>query len=140
MIEATERVLLVVAVMVIGDGLNCTMNGVLRGSGRQALGATMNITYFWTLALPFGNYLAFRRGLGVDGLWWGLVTGGYCLTATLTVVLLSTNWDWQVERAKLLTAHMGVPGATPSEEGDENGYVRVPDADPAPAPAAEPEA
>lgn len=38
----------VLALTLPGDGLNCVLSGVLRGAGRQALGACLNlVTYWW---------------------------------------------------------------------------------------------
>jgi MATE family multidrug resistance protein len=30
---------------------------------------------FWGVAIPVSRHLAFERGLGAPGLWWGLVCG-----------------------------------------------------------------
>lgn len=34
-------------VMQFGDGFNCTIGGVLRGAGRQELGALLNLMSYW---------------------------------------------------------------------------------------------
>lgn len=42
---------------------------------------------YWCCGIPLAAYLAFRRGLGLEGLWWGLVCintvqarmGGVCV-------------------------------------------------------------
>lgn len=107
--------LLIVACAILGDGINCTLNGMLRGCGRQTLGAGLNVTSFWGVALPLGWVLGFRRGWGVSGLWWGLVTGNYLLTGTLLVVLATTDWGHQVRRASRLTEGLEA-GATSDEE------------------------
>lgn len=39
--------LLVVAVVVAGDAINCLAQGVLRGAGRPGLGAVLNIVGYW---------------------------------------------------------------------------------------------
>lgn len=80
------------------------MAGVLRGCGRQKIGATINLIMYWGLGLPFSCFLAFRVGMGAMGLWTGLAC-----TASLQALLLSYvvfKFDWQAEatRAKQLIA------------------------------------
>ncbi|EFN59041.1 hypothetical protein CHLNCDRAFT_19008 [Chlorella variabilis] len=56
-----------------GDGLNCTISGVLRGAGRQELGALLNLGSYWGLGLPTAYLLAVKGGLELKGLWGGLI-------------------------------------------------------------------
>ena len=46
--------------------------GVLRGCGRQSLGAAVNVAFFWFLGLPLAWVLGFQAGFGIEGMWWGL--------------------------------------------------------------------
>lgn len=46
--------------------------GIVRGCGRQSLGAKINLISYWVLGTPLCYTLAFKVGLGVQGLWWGL--------------------------------------------------------------------
>jgi Na+-driven multidrug efflux pump len=39
--------------------------------GRQHLGAAFNLVAYYILALPIGITLAFKTGLGLQGLWIG---------------------------------------------------------------------
>ena len=48
------------------------MSGVLRGCGRQVLGACVNIVSFYILALPVGISLALAAKMGTLGMWIGL--------------------------------------------------------------------
>jgi MATE family multidrug resistance protein len=47
---------------------------VLRGQGRQHLGAAFNLVAYYVLALPLGIALAFQWGYGLPGLWIGTYT------------------------------------------------------------------
>ncbi|KAL6767870.1 hypothetical protein ACKKBF_B36925 [Auxenochlorella protothecoides x Auxenochlorella symbiontica] len=113
-ISLAADTLLIVACAILGDGINCTLNGMLRGCGRQTLGAVLNVASFWGVALPLGWALGFRLNWGVRGLWWGLVTGNYLLTASLLVVLATTDWGHQVRRASTLTE--GLEAGPPAED------------------------
>ena len=46
--------------------------GVLRGSGRQFLGAAINAFSYYVFGLPIGISLALATDLGVKGMWIGL--------------------------------------------------------------------
>jgi multidrug resistance protein, MATE family len=49
--------------------------GVVRGAGRQTIGAITNFISYWMLGLPLAALLAFRFHLGIHGLWGGLLVG-----------------------------------------------------------------
>lgn len=48
----------------VADGLANSCGGVLRGQGRQHLGAAFNLIAYYVLALPLGISLAFKFGQG----------------------------------------------------------------------------
>ena len=71
----------------LGDGTNAVLQGLLRGAGRQETGALTNLLTYWCCGIPLAAFLAFKRGMGLEGLWWGLVVintlqGGIMLTIT----------------------------------------------------------
>ena len=51
------------------------ISGVLRGSGRQYVGAIANFVCYDVIGLPLGVVLAFKARMGTIGLWTGLATG-----------------------------------------------------------------
>jgi hypothetical protein len=63
-----------VASFQVADGLAGSCGGVLRGQGRQHLGAAFNLVAYYVLALPLGIALAFHWGYGLPGLWVGTYT------------------------------------------------------------------
>ncbi len=69
------------------DGLQAVAGGALRGAGDTHAAMLANILGFWALGLPLGLWLAFRRGMGPAGLWWGLVAGLAAVAAVLIVRL-----------------------------------------------------
>jgi MATE family multidrug resistance protein len=48
---------------------------MLRGCGRQNLGAYINLTGYYIIGLPVGIYLTFIHKMGLIGLWVGLTIG-----------------------------------------------------------------
>lgn len=79
-------VLPIAATFQIVDGLQVVGSAVLRGMGRTVPAALINLLGFYLVALPLAYALAFRVGLGVAGLWWGLAAG------LATVALLLVLW------------------------------------------------
>src|SRR6266702_190149 len=70
-VALVAQVMPLVASFQVADGLAGSCGGVLRGQGRQHLGAAFNLLAYYVLALPVGITLAFRGGYGLQGLWVG---------------------------------------------------------------------
>jgi MATE family multidrug resistance protein len=87
------------AALVAIDGLNAACSGILRGCGRQKLGAAVNVAGYWILGLPTAAALAFGAGMGERGLWCGL-TAGAGFQAVVLLFLLA-RWDWQREASRV---------------------------------------
>ncbi|KAG1857342.1 MOP flippase [Suillus subalutaceus] len=83
----------------IADGLANSCGGVLRGQGRQHLGAMFNLVAYYILALPIGITLAFKTGIGLQGLWIGQVIGLFTVgLSEYGMVWLGTNWDREIQK------------------------------------------
>lgn len=77
----------IAAVFQIVDGIQVVAGGALRGAADTKIPALIALVGFWGLGLPLGWSLAFHRGLGAPGLWWGL-TGGLASAAVLLMIRL----------------------------------------------------
>ncbi|GAB4817791.1 hypothetical protein N2152v2_004837 [Parachlorella kessleri] len=98
-IDTTAAVLPVLALSLFGDGMNCVLSGVLRGAGRQGLGAALNISTFWCMGLPLAGLLAFKAHLGITGLWAGLAATTMVQAVAIMTIVLRFNWEREAERA-----------------------------------------
>ncbi|KAG0698195.1 MATE efflux family protein [Suillus ampliporus] len=98
-VRLVSKVMPLVASFQIADGLANSCGGVLRGQGRQHLGAMFNLVAYYILALPIGITLAFKTGLGLQGLWIGQVIGLFIVgLSEYGVVWLGTNWDREIQK------------------------------------------
>ncbi|KAF7289406.1 MATE efflux family protein [Mycena chlorophos] len=70
-VKLVAAVIPLVASFQVADGLAGSCGGVLRGQGRQHLGALFNCVAYYVLALPLGLTLAFQTTMGLRGLWTG---------------------------------------------------------------------
>lgn len=87
-------------IFMMGDALQATNGGVLRGLGRQRLVFWLNILAFWILAIPVGSLLTFVGSSGVAGLWWGYVVGIYVAGIVgISVLRLRISWEEEARKA-----------------------------------------
>ncbi|KAJ3043297.1 hypothetical protein HDV00_005300 [Rhizophlyctis rosea] len=94
------KVLPYVALFQISDGLAGSCGGSLRGMGKQHIGATVNIVGFYFIALPVGIWLAFRGGMGLEGLWIGQCLGLGIVGGVELVLVWITNWRTEVRKCE----------------------------------------
>eukprot|EP00798_Chlamydomonas_sp_ICE-L_P030728 gene30728-35764_t len=93
-----------IALSLVGEGANTVLAGVLRGCGRQRIGATVNLGLYWGLGLPFAYFLAFKMGLEAMGLWTGLACTASLQSLYLACVVFRFDWGVEALRAKALIA------------------------------------
>eukprot|EP00811_Abedinium_folium_P010777 NODE_19972_length_820_cov_3.829726.p2 GENE.NODE_19972_length_820_cov_3.829726~~NODE_19972_length_820_cov_3.829726.p2 ORF type:complete len:267 (-),score=77.12 NODE_19972_length_820_cov_3.829726:18-767(-) len=118
-VARTAQVSPFLAVMMVFDGIQATVGGVLRGMGKQSFLAGGGFVAFFVLGLPLGLVLCFGFGLGLEGLWCSLCCGALSM-------MLSFGWkaflgvDWQAE-AVLAMQDAAQPLADAAKEGDGGG-------------------
>ncbi|KAJ3029011.1 hypothetical protein HDV00_009817, partial [Rhizophlyctis rosea] len=67
------------AIFQLSDAIGGVGGGILRGCGRQEIGAYINLAGYYLLGIPVGLWACFKKfggpGLGIVGLWIGLTVG-----------------------------------------------------------------
>ncbi|KAF2069281.1 hypothetical protein CYY_009400 [Polysphondylium violaceum] len=81
------------------DGFQTTCQGIIRGTGKNKIGAIVNFISFYVVGLPFSCIFAFALHKEVVGLWWGLCIGLCACAIVLGSVVLRINWDAEVDKA-----------------------------------------
>jgi MATE family multidrug resistance protein len=69
----------------VSDGTQVVASGVLRGMGRPHAAAVVNLLGYYALGLPLAYVLAFRFGLGLNGIWYGLIAGLVAVSVSLVL-------------------------------------------------------
>mgnify|MGYP003362149910 FL=1 len=92
-IRMALSLLLVGAAFQSADAVQVVATGILRGQGDTAIPMVLAILGYWGVGFPTGVYLAFHRGMGPTGLWYGIGTG---LVAVF--VLHGTRIMWRMRR------------------------------------------
>jgi MATE family multidrug resistance protein len=111
-VVAQARTLLpLLAIYVVGDGIQSALNGIIKGCGRQCVIMPIVVFAYWVVGLPLGYYLAFVQNdgvmcedsffCGVRGLVMGLTVGTFVHMFLLAlIVVCTTNWSREAELAK----------------------------------------
>ncbi|KAG2449560.1 hypothetical protein HYH02_005093 [Chlamydomonas schloesseri] len=122
-----RHMFIIVAGLVLLDGVQTILSGVIQGCGRQRAGAVVNLVAFYVFAVPMALGMAFRvqlpgaeaaaaawwgrllppglrgavvgLGLGPEGLYLGMAVGPVIQTICYTFILLRTNWQKASEQA-----------------------------------------
>lgn len=108
--EAASTVPLL-ALYVWADGVQTSLNGIIKGCGKQAITMPIVVFAYWICAVPLGYYLAFVRYdgtmcddsffCGVVALVTGATTGTVVHMILLAVVVFwFTEWDVEVKKAQ----------------------------------------
>ncbi|XP_029699476.1 multidrug and toxin extrusion protein 1-like [Takifugu rubripes] len=94
---------------IIFDAISATVGGIMRGAGKQKVGAICNILGFYGLGLPMGTSLMFAAKLGITGLWIGLLICMFLQTSFLMSYLLRLNWKQIIEEAQIRVGNVTEP-------------------------------
>lgn len=108
----------VLSVVMVLDGLNSVVSGVLRGAGRQIMGAKVNLACC-LLAVPAAWYLGFKADMGIIGFWAGVGLGA----AVQFVVLISKLLPSALALGQQEKAGAGAAAASSSSSGSGSGWA-----------------
>ena len=70
------------------DAMQCVSSGILRGAGKQHVGAVLNLIAFYIFGLPISYWACFHLELGVEGLLVGLVIGSGIQMAVMLIMVI----------------------------------------------------
>uniref|UniRef100_A0A667IHM8 Multidrug and toxin extrusion protein n=3 Tax=Lynx TaxID=13124 RepID=A0A667IHM8_LYNCA len=96
------------------DALAGTCGGILRGTGKQKIGAIMNAIGYYVFGFPIGVSLMFAAKLGIIGLWSGLIVCVFFQALFYLVLVRRTDWKRVAEQAQVRAGVKGIKEATPA--------------------------
>ncbi|XP_063002870.1 multidrug and toxin extrusion protein 1 [Elgaria multicarinata webbii] len=82
------------------EALCATTSGVLRGTGKQKLGAIFNAVGYYVVGLPLGIVLIFVARIGMIGLWLGMLTCALIPCTCSIIYIARMNWKKVAEEAQ----------------------------------------
>uniref|UniRef100_M4CUS0 Uncharacterized protein n=1 Tax=Brassica campestris TaxID=3711 RepID=M4CUS0_BRACM len=89
-----------VSLSVIFDALHAVLSGVATGSGRQGIGAYVNLAAYYLFGIPTAVVLGFRFKMRGSGLWIGITVWSSVQAVLLSLIITFTNWKQQVRKAR----------------------------------------
>ena len=75
--------------------------GIVRGTGRQTIGAVVIFVSYYLFALPIGVPLMYMTYLGLGGLWWGYVLGLGLQDLCLLGFVMKLNWNEEAHKVRM---------------------------------------
>ncbi|XP_024145077.1 multidrug and toxin extrusion protein 1 isoform X2 [Oryzias melastigma] len=75
--------------------------GILRGAGKQMVGALCNLVGYYLFGVPIGVSLMFAAHMSVEGLWTGLTVCVFMQSTFFLIYLWKLNWKKASEEAQV---------------------------------------
>ncbi|GAA94493.1 uncharacterized protein L969DRAFT_91547 [Mixia osmundae IAM 14324] len=95
-VKLVAAVLPLVSLFQVADCVTGVCGGILKGGGRPAISAYINLLCYAMLGVPFGAFLCFGPAhLKLVGLWSGLLTALICTACVSTYFVLRFDWELQ---------------------------------------------
>ncbi|KAM8768703.1 multidrug and toxin extrusion protein 1-like isoform 2-T2 [Acanthopagrus schlegelii] len=99
--ERVADVITLYAPFVLVEATAAAMGGVMRGAGKQKVGAICNIVGYYGIGFPIGVSLMFAAKLGIKGLWTGLFTCVFLQCTFLLFYVTRLNWKTITDEVSL---------------------------------------
>lgn len=88
-ISIAAQLLILAGFFQLFDGTQVVGLGVLRGLGDVNMPTFITFLSYWVIGIPIGYVLGFHFGMGVEGIWYGLIFG--LLTASILLFIRFQN-------------------------------------------------
>ncbi|KAL6331770.1 hypothetical protein AAG906_020109 [Vitis piasezkii] len=98
-VKYVGEIMVLVAVSHFWDGIQTVLSGMVRGSGKQKIGALINLGAYYLVGIPFGALLAFVYHIGGKGLWTGIMVSLFMQAVSLAIIFFCTNWEREAKKA-----------------------------------------
>ncbi|XP_053279584.1 multidrug and toxin extrusion protein 1 isoform X2 [Pleuronectes platessa] len=120
--ERVADVISFYAPFVLLDAVSAAAGGVIRGAGKQRVGAICNFIGYYGIGFPIGVPLMFAAKLGIKGLWTGLFTCVVLQSAFLLFYLIRMNWTNVTVEAQVRAGVIESCTETSQQPDDQTDY------------------
>ncbi|KAK0153846.1 Multidrug and toxin extrusion protein 1 [Merluccius polli] len=100
-VQRVAVVMIIYSFFHVCDATACVTGGVIRGAGKQSIGALCNLVGYYFIGFPIGVSLMFAAGMGIVGLWVGLLICVLIQAAFFIIFLSKLNWTKASEEAQV---------------------------------------
>ncbi|XP_026216065.1 multidrug and toxin extrusion protein 1-like isoform X2 [Anabas testudineus] len=98
-LDRVADVMFIFGFMHVADGIAGVTGGVLRGAGKQLIGALCNLVGYYFIGFPIGVSLMFALNMGIVGLWTGLSICVLMQSVFFVTYLWKLDWKKAAEEA-----------------------------------------
>uniref|UniRef100_A0A3P8VLM6 Multidrug and toxin extrusion protein n=1 Tax=Cynoglossus semilaevis TaxID=244447 RepID=A0A3P8VLM6_CYNSE len=98
----------------VAEAVAGVTGGIVRGAGKQSVGAVCNLLSFYFIGLPIGVSLMFPVKMGILGVWFGFLTSLSIQSVFFSVFLWKLNWRKATEEVSVDTMTFFVSGEEPA--------------------------
>ncbi|XP_069729894.1 multidrug and toxin extrusion protein 2-like isoform X1 [Phaenicophaeus curvirostris] len=95
-----SKVMIIFAPFHLFDAAAATCGGVLRGTGKQKMGAIANAIGYYAIGLPIGISLMFAAKMGVLGLWVGMIVCISLQALSFSAFVMRMDWKKAAEEVR----------------------------------------
>ncbi|XP_061129829.1 multidrug and toxin extrusion protein 1-like [Syngnathus typhle] len=100
-LKRVAEILIVFVFLHLSDAVAGACGGVIRGVGKQKVGALCNLVGHYFIGFPIGLALTFAAKLNILGLWIGLTLCVFMQATFLLFYLYKLDWSKAAEKAKI---------------------------------------
>ncbi|KAM9792975.1 multidrug and toxin extrusion protein 1-like [Neosynchiropus ocellatus] len=100
-IQRVSGVMVIFCFTHLGDAVAGVTGGVLRGAGKQLVGALCNLVGYYFIGFPIGVSLMFAAKMGIEGLWTGLTICVLMQSIFFVTYLSKLDWKKAAEEARV---------------------------------------
>ncbi|XP_018586097.1 multidrug and toxin extrusion protein 1-like [Scleropages formosus] len=115
-IQRVSKVMIIYSVFHIFDATAGVTGGIVRGAGKQMIGALCSLVGYYFVGFPIGVSLMFATNMGLMGLWTGFCICVFFQSAFFILLLVKLDWKKAMEEALV---RAGVQVSRPPLEGRE---------------------
>uniref|UniRef100_A0A3Q3EHS3 Multidrug and toxin extrusion protein n=1 Tax=Labrus bergylta TaxID=56723 RepID=A0A3Q3EHS3_9LABR len=102
-IQRVADVMILFCFMHVFDAVAGVTGGVLRGVGKQLIGALCNLVGYYFIGFPIGVSLMFAAKMGIIGLWTGFVVCVFMQSLFFVILVCKLDWKKAAEEAEVST-------------------------------------
>jgi len=92
-VEIIEAVIPILMFYICFDTFHGVLSGIIRGLGKQIYGSVFVLICYYVFGMPLALYLAFKKEMGVNGLWLGFTIAVSILVIGLVLIIECSNWS-----------------------------------------------
>nr|XP_023010199.2 multidrug and toxin extrusion protein 1 isoform X1 [Maylandia zebra] len=100
-LQRVSDLMLIFSFLHLGDAIAAVAGGVVRGVGKQSVGALCNLVGYYFIGLPTGVSLMFAAKMGVVGFWTGLTVCVFVQSIFFITFLCKLDWKKAAEEAEV---------------------------------------